>query len=406
MRFDPLDIFKLIPVGATALAFDGIGKLLNPIMYTQEQHYAYLATGAIAGGLWSIFLLGGFAKAGNKKSLLRWSIPLALMWSLDAEIVRGEVLTVAVNPHYKELKKEYISIPHKKDLSEIKLKLAGINAKIVKEKNKLDIDFREKREEAEQKAKSEYLANYRKYGWWKNKAREVGCSVSVGLDDNMLERKRRIDCIIDASLGSLYSKKLERLMATKKALELKQKAISNVNTDTSVREMELKNKIDNIESKTFQMWVYYGVMFFVGWFIESMLPHLKHWREWENEKAELRNETVGSLSRENDERRKQMMLQRVDEILATKQDMLEFLKLHIDDAKMNQKYNTFFSVLRAIRAGETDLKISTIQKYSTFINPKEHKPYNVKRYAVQVREEFKKYNYLDTANLVKIIKKL
>jgi len=405
MRFEPLDIFKVLPVIASGIASDGIGRLLNPIIYTTEQHYTYLVVGGVIGGLWSISLLGGFAEKGNKQSLIRWAVPLALAWALDAQIVRDKIIDTT-NPHYTEYKKEYAMLPKQKDLAKIKEKISDYDSKIKVEESNNAIKNRLNLKKHKQEALSIYLSNYRKYGWWKSEASKIGCSLSVGLNDNQAERQRRVNCISSYLSTKTDISSLLTLKAKRDSLIIKQNSISNINSSSIAKERNLLNKIHNLESKTFPMWVYYVVMFFFGWFMESIFPHLKYWKDWSNEKAEKENKTVGSLSRENDEKRNQLMLEKVDDILSTKNEMIEFLKLHIQDGKMNQKYNTFFSVLRAIRAGEKDLKIDTVQKYSVFSNPKEKKPFNVKRYTVQVRKEFAKYKNLDTSNLAKILKNI
>ena len=406
MKLNPLDIFKIMPLIASAIASDAIGQMLNPSLYTPTQHYTYLIVGGAVGGLWSISLLGGFAKSGNKKSLIRWAIPLALAWSLDAQIVRDKVLDTTINPHYTEMKKEYATSPKSKNLKALKEKLAEYEIKIRIEKDKIKSKNINYRNASIDRANNIYLSNYKTYGWWRQKSNKTGCPYSVGLRDNRAERERRINCIADSIAKKADETNLNSIFSQKEIIKTKIKNIESINFSTKQKEKGLQYKIKKIESETFPMWVYYVAMFLFGWFMESVFPHLKYWQDWDNEKAEEKNETVGSLSRKIDVDRNHKTLLAVDEILATKNSMIEFLELHAIDAKINQKYNTFFAILRAIRAGENDLKIATVQKYSIFINPYTKSKYSTKRHTTQIRKEFAKLQNLEPSELSKIIKKI
>jgi len=416
-KFEALDIFKLIPVSASWFAGIGVLGVLNPLGYTDAQYYTYGFVGATIGGLYSIAYLGGLAKGGNKAGLKKMAMVMAIPFIMDAPIVRCKVIDITINPKYSEYKKEYLQIPKTENLNKLENLLLDINTSYTTEKARLENLDIEKKNRATQQAKSEYLANYKKYSWWRNKAEQIGCRTINPLLANQDERNRRISCIVNEYYKPSTSKTLKALKIKLATIKSKIALIKNKNINITAREAKLKKEIEKAENQTLPMFAFYIIMFFAGWGLEVFLPHLKFWREWQNYDAQKKGKTVSQYQEEKQEENNQKLLEHTDKfltIISTQKDALLWVqKVLGSDAKINAKIATFFAVIFAIKNDEEKLVISTVNNYSWFRNPKTNKKYNLQNHTTRVVKLFKKNNItknnmpiLKMEEILKIVKNL
>ena len=395
MRFEPLDMFKIVPITVSWFAGVGLLEVLHPLGYTNTQYYIYGIAGATIGGLYSIAYLGGLAKGGNKSGLKKMAMVMALAFIVDAPIVRDKVIDVTINQKYTELKKEYLTIPKTENLNTLKQELAKTQNSINLEKLRLEELNRNSREKINIASKEEYLKNYKIYGWWRKKAELTGCNISVGLTDNQLERIRRIKCISNSLYKSIKSDKLNRLEIEIKSIKSKISIIKNKNSQTIEREKYLKKQIIEAEMQTLPMFAFYIIMFFVGWGFEVFLPHLKYWRDWQNHDAHKKGKTVSHYQKIKQEESNKRLMEHTDkflsDVLLTQKDALNWIqKVLGNNVKMNAKINTFFAIILALKNDEEKLVISTIQNYSWFRNPDTGKKYNTQNHTVKIVNLFEK----------------
>ena len=396
MKFEALDTFKLIPISASWFAGIGLLEVLNPLGYTDMQYCTYGAIGATVGGLYSIAYLGGLAKGGNKAGLKKMAMVMALIFVVDAPVVRDKVIDVTVNPKYTKLKKEYMQIPKTENLNRLKQKLASAESSYSLEKLSAEEQNKGKIKASKEKAKQEYIAHYTEYGWWKNKAHEVGCSVSAGLGNNQLERERRIKCISNSYYSPIDSKKLSRLKLSITTLKTKISLAQNKNSQTINRENHLKKEIAKAEGQTLPMFAFYIIMFFIGWGFETFLPHLKWWQKWQNYDAQKKGKTVSQYQHVKQEESNQKLLEHTDrflDVISTQKEAINWAKKVLgQDTKINAKIATFFAVIQAIKNNEEKLVISIVQNYSWLRNPKTNKRYNTQNHTTKIARLFNSYN--------------
>jgi len=415
MRFEPLDVFKTIPITVSWFAGIGLLEVLHPLGYTNTQYYTYGITGATIGGLYSIAYLGGLAKGGNKSGLKKMAMVMALAFIVDAPIVREKVINATINQKYSEMKRECLAIPKTENSNSLKQDLAKTQNKFDLEKLRLEERNRNSRERIKLTSEKEYLKNFKTYGWWRKKAESTGCNISVGLSNNQLERIRRIECISNSLHESIESDELSRLGIKIKTLKSKIAIIQNKNGQTIEREKYLKKQIEEAEMQTLPMFAFYIIMFFVGWGFEVFLPHLKYWRDWQNHDAEKKGKTVSHYQETKQEENNKRLIEHTDkflsDVLLTQKDALKWVqKVLGNNVKMNAKINTFFAIILALKNDEEKLVIATVQNYSWFRNPDTGKKYNTQNHTTKVVRLFEKNgitkNNMPIQDMEEILKKV